>query len=652
MADPTFLQLEVTAVEDLHTGTGTGSGDIDAHVARDRHGRPVIRATHIKGLLRQAGEELIGKGAQLDGLLGTNGGKRGAVQMTSLRFAHAKRVASVLWASTAREPNTRVPKRETLRIVEHVPAGTKFRAILRLAPSGDRALLERLVYRVDRLGGDRSRGSGLVCSEINDAPRPEPLELTEAGDARRLNLVLRNFEPLCLPITGHPGNLIPSQSFIRGQALRGALAAWALARGRDPMLAGVSVGDALPLPHGITSASELIPVPLSLMAKKPDGGEANLPWWAQSGTSADRFDDLALGRTAGEEKPKRPGAHEYLCRLGDDAAWWCYAPEMSVHLRNQTADDPEKQDTELFSTEEIAEDTYFQAELRFRDGVQVRSFLEVYKPVLTGVDWIAVGRGGQPVAVAVPVAFLPEPPAFVSLGETWTLTLTSDLIARGRDLGFCDDLSIAMLAEWAGMTPKRAKITRVFAETERLHGFNAATGLPRVPALAIRRGSCWRVEGDVGSELGSKLLEVAVLGLGERSDEGCGRFAVGLQPIARVKRHPGGQHAPKENREETLRALAEKLAKPIAGSASMPSRSQLHDLRARAQAAADAEQLSRQLAFFQNRQQLKGGAAWQAFPFGELAAELEGLNEPDEKRDLVVFVVDALASKANQERRP
>jgi hypothetical protein len=214
---PLFIQLAVETLEDLHTGAGTGSGDIDALVQRDRHGRPVIRDSHFKGLLREAGAELVSRGQvgaeELNRLLGAQGSTRSVLHMTSLRVPKGSEARTLIWGSTKRVDGGRAPEEDTLRYVEHVAAGACFEAQLRLADSSQLCLLERLLNRVDRIGGDRNRGSGLVKLhwQIGSALEAQPLAI--ASDIR-LRLVLRNLEPLCLPATGHPGNLIRSHSFI------------------------------------------------------------------------------------------------------------------------------------------------------------------------------------------------------------------------------------------------------------------------------------------------------------------------------------------------------------------------------------------------------------------------------------------------------
>ncbi len=180
---PTFLQLTVTVVEDLHTGAGTGSGDIDACVQRDRHGQPVIRSSHFKGLLREASDELFDllSGAErtkLDearvALLGAQGSNRGKLRLTSLY--NTKGGKTMVWGATGRALGKRQPEGETLRFVEHVQAGTSFTGRLRVPDSALRDLLERLLKRIDRIGGNRNRGAGLAklewntCSPRNEVP--------------------------------------------------------------------------------------------------------------------------------------------------------------------------------------------------------------------------------------------------------------------------------------------------------------------------------------------------------------------------------------------------------------------------------------------------------------------------------------------------
>lgn len=648
---PLFIQLTVETVEDLHAGTGTGSGDIDALVQRDRHGRPVIRASHFKGLLREAGADLktLGKVEEeaLNRLLGAQGKTRGNLRLTSLRVVEGGR--TLIWGSTKRVDGGRAPEEDTLRFVEHVAAGTRFAAQLRLADATSLPLLERLLSRVDRIGGDRNRGIGLVKLHWLPSSTLETRPLAAAASGTRLRLVLRNLEPLCLPATGHPGNLIRSHSFIRGQTLRGALIAWAIHNGRPESLAlfdRIAVGDALPLPEGPAVADTVLPIPLSILTEKPKAGNADLPWWVAGSPPAPEFDSLGEERRP-DEKPKRPGAREYLCRSGNSGPWLRYTPAMRVRLRNATPKRDSGEEANLFSLEEIAEETCFQAELRFADQGAAQDFLGNFAPLL-GSDWLAIGRGGQPVVVES-ITGLRESPS-KTFTDDWTLTLVSDLILRGEHLGFLDHLDIDRLCRLAGIESQGGwGVEKPVVEAEAVHGFNAVSGLHRAPVLAIRRGSCWRITGAGSAELAKALAEKSALG--ERVREGFGRFLIDAQPITQIDRPQRSVDQPPVNRNEALLALARKLAGKINDKG--PSLSQLQWLRAQALAAAKDSEIDTLLKEIETAPQRRpqGGKAWNAFPAAPLRKELARLPSLSEKSHLISCLVQWRVSQEKEQRK-
>jgi len=660
---PLFIRLLIRAVEDLHVGAGTGGGDIDALLLRDRRGRPVIRASHLRGLLREAGEESIRLGratrTELEALLGRAGGQRGALSLTSPRVDAD--VQTLIWGSSARIEGGRVPEPDTLRYIEYVAAGTVFEANLRLADPALKPLLERLLRRVDRIGGHRNRGGGLVELGWKAVAGGGPAARVASGGTR-LRLVLRNREPLCLPATGHPGNLIRSHSFIRGQTLRGALIAWAVRAGHPDPLAlfeRLSVGDALPLPDDVKFADEVRPIPLSILTKKPGGGSPDRPWWAGRAAEPKAFDRLYVPEQDEEEKPKRPGGHEYLCRDGDAGPWLRYAPEMTVRLRNATPKPGSLEPAELFSLEEIAEDTLFQAELRGDDESACREFLDAFAPLLAG-DWLMIGRGGAPVVVES-VAPVPVTAKMTGAeaGDTWVLTLSSDLIARGEQLGFLDNLDPLALCRLAGI-PALADCAIVddrFVETERVYGFNAASGLQRSPVLALRRGSRWKLQGSGAPALAAALATRDALG--ERTREGFGRFLVEAGAIEVVP-HQGVSSETPTKRGEVLRRRAKALADDI-NAGQGPSLSQLQWLRERALAARDIEDLRKLMEEVKTApaRRPQGGKRWQNFPIQRLNEALRTIEteNPDnaarqlkEQQQFISLVVQWCVPKLKENR--
>lgn len=700
-------RLVVTLEEDLHTGTGTGSAVVDALQARDRAGRPVVWWSHLKGLLLAAAEDLIENERakpdqlreQVRMLFGGPGDPRaGCLRGHSLYLdqpAAQDRPRTLVWSSTALRPGTRLPLEDTLRSSQVVAATNRFVTELRLPPDSKLdGLLKRCVKRMDALGLGRNRGQGRIttCLESLQPPgriaveRISPPPGSEAAPGpMRLRLLLRNLDPLSLPTTGYPGNIIPTESFIRGQALFGALANWAR---DDPaaerlLFAGAvpSVGDAIPLPAhcqppGPTQPEawagwDILPIPLSIKTPKPQGEAGDWPWWFVQGGGRNDLgargekDELAEvlrenphaqssgGTDAPPEKLKRPKDHEYLFRADTGSAWIRYAPTVGVHLRNQTRD-ADRPDGALFAMDELAERTLFLATLYFADGQTARDFAQRFAPVLAQRDWLAVGRGGRPVEViACQWETAPQATAGTAAQPDTrpvTLTLTSDLIARdlgrpGRPptLGYFDRLDPQVLADLTGLEALRSMAAGQWfevSEAVEVRGYNAVVALPRAAALAIRRGSGILVR----EPAAAAALRLALAGesaLGERQDEGFGRFRLdlplGLGPEKEAEADtaatppPATSPAPPRPKEDLLAkvcALAERL-----GARKLPSRSQWEAVRQSINAGATKEQVLGQL---KEHAKTIGGENWRGV-IAPVAEALEGLTAGE-----VRFFVDAL----------
>lgn len=152
-----WIRYKLTAelLSDTHPGSGTGGSGIDALIARDRHDRPVIWASHIEGVLRDAARRLKGD-AEAAKFFGRAGGQRQQAIFTSLYVQ--ERPESRIWRSTARQAfDNRAPKDDALRAIEYVPKGTCFVGEVEL-PDEQHATLERLIREVDALGSGRATG--------------------------------------------------------------------------------------------------------------------------------------------------------------------------------------------------------------------------------------------------------------------------------------------------------------------------------------------------------------------------------------------------------------------------------------------------------------------------------------------------------------
>lgn len=551
--------IHAVLLEDAHLGSGSGGLGVNALIARDRRDRPVIWASHLEGLLRSAAVSLHGRGAASE-LFGAPGGSRQPLVFTSLYWvrkdeAQREPAPSRIWRSTARASyDNRAPAGETLRVVEMVPKGTRFQGHVEL-PNKHLTTLERLLQEIAAVGHGRASGAGRIelCIEPLLPARPGRI-VGNAGP--RLLLLLRNRDPLCVAATATPGNLIPSEPFIPGRTLLGALANWLITDEQREAAAlllseKISVSDALPLPHeasipqAVLSSLEVLPAPLTLQSEKPASGAGGLPWWAKGDDLVTRRDSAAEKRKAGlekEEEPraklKRPEADLFICRRGD-GPWQAYRPEVRARLRNGRPDPgppepgqpeataPSQLDPLLFAIEQIAEETCFLAELR-GDPDALRELGEALRPVLTGKRWLRVGRAGAPVEVIAQEwvkGARDEQRHEAAAGDgSAYLTLTSDLLSRDDNLCWRTSIDREALQQDPSWPSKEIQVEPCLQEETAVHGFNGTARLWRLPAAGVRRGSVFRVAGpDV-----AKLIEAAAAGrwLGERTHEGFGRFRV------------------------------------------------------------------------------------------------------------------------------
>ncbi|PDW00277.1 RAMP superfamily CRISPR-associated protein [Candidatus Viridilinea mediisalina] len=188
-----WIRCNITAelLADAHFGTGSGGGGIDALLARDRHGRPVIWASHVEGVLRDAARRLHDEQTVSD-FFGRSGGLQQRALFTSLYTSDASECR--IWRSSARQSyDNRAPNDDTLRAIEFVPKGTKFVGTVEL-PRRDMPLLQRLIQEVDALGSGRATGAGRLKLALAEAS----LTARQIGTpTKRLKLLLTNCDPLC-----------------------------------------------------------------------------------------------------------------------------------------------------------------------------------------------------------------------------------------------------------------------------------------------------------------------------------------------------------------------------------------------------------------------------------------------------------------------
>lgn len=630
-------RLHIEVLEDLHIGTGTGWGDIDALQARDRRNFPVVPASHIKGLWREAAEEWHHLDPEalhqddIDRLFGRAGSGQGRLQLSS---AYLREDApTLIWGGTRIDNETGTAQEKNLHFIEYVPAGACFTMQIALnhEEEGDAGRLRAIIRRCTALGGKRRRGHGRVRWQMSDEPLGQLQNLlppTTTTLPVRLRLLLRNLDPVCLARTGYPGNNIASETYLRGRSLRGAITAACLALGRtdwaqtllDPRLAW---GDALPLPVTTLEAAamdrcEVLPIPLSLGTPKKKAGESELPWWAvadNGGVLGARGEIDQLQQEAHQGKPqeklKRPDDGELLYRACANEAWQRYQPNVLERLHAAVPSKSNQFQQGLFSTEEIAENTLFLADLILFDAGQAATLNQILQTL--GTRWLRVGRGGKPLQIEA-ARWVPVPVRSSPAADGFTLLLESDLIVRDAFGNDQDRLDVSQLALLAGLPDAKIRSEKNLSEGISLYGFNGMTGLPRQARRAIKAGSAIRIGGEDASKVRAALAAHFVLG--DLPEEGFGRFRLDALPTPQILEEAPVQipqtpiHLQEALCQEAKKWASKNFKKHCLAA---PSLSQWGEFRNQVQSARSPADIDNLFEEIKSAAQKHGGKAWKPF---------------------------------------
>jgi len=250
-----MLKVTLELLSDMHIGNGLSDGVVDSDFDRDESGRPCVKGSTLKGLLREScldlleclGGKVAGGGALLEAVFGRSEDAPGAggVVFPFLRpsAAAAQRVVT---GHTEIDARTGTAAKGRLYLVAHAPAGLRFEG--ELADGGippeqldrARALLSLGLLNLEGVGGKRRAGKGRVkarpadwmpleppalLQRVNEAitvlkappaaaaaqqargpALPEIRSLSESNAVCALDLTFTAEAPLCLPDGPPSGN--------------------------------------------------------------------------------------------------------------------------------------------------------------------------------------------------------------------------------------------------------------------------------------------------------------------------------------------------------------------------------------------------------------------------------------------------------------
>ena len=570
----------------LHVGSGMAeAGRADRLIARGPDGKPYIPADAVKGALRMAAEQVVGwlTGAQPEYIEGEPNEPRQlplALCFGGSGTIHYKRgslendVEPRCLSSTALDPSTGSALDNTLRIIEVVPPGACFRtgAIVWAAESELdtlKSLLLAALGACERVGGKAGIGWGRVrpenvrCIVIReeeigpsiDAPalellavalgksvgtltvgpprtRPGGGAVSTAGAKpiwRRLDLILD--EPACLADKPLVGNEVRSRSHIPGTAIRGALRARWEREGWTEADILRWLGTATRFSPGFPAASDgssLVPVPRSYLREK-DSSPLATTW-------IDVLVDVDEARLAERRKGQ-----------------W-----RSVGGGFMTATAPHRQESpvERLATMHVALD-YRRGSKR---GGALYSRQSISGPGGCAVRFVAWAQVPQDAPLDGEVFVGQRTSA--GRGHLTVKSLVEDPPWSGGDESEAREIYLALLSPAIVRCPEGGHLRRTIRPEDWLHqAFAAANEKGKIPgaktffddgcqassttvtipgwirtwghgraaAIAVEAGSVFRlrcVKGSDAKKLRGWLKMLEVRGLGERTHEGFGWFAV------------------------------------------------------------------------------------------------------------------------------
>jgi CRISPR/Cas system CSM-associated protein Csm3 (group 7 of RAMP superfamily) len=173
------LKYEIELLSDAEPGSGFGTECINSLIPRDSNGKPVIPASHIKGLMLEnlltISEDLhnstIAMKALVKKVFGTEGGiNSGKSGLISLSDAKVKNYDKILLVTRTKINEFGIADDTSLRTTEAISNGTLFIGSIRIDGEPNECidlLLKLALLSINAIGSSRNRGCGECRVTIN-----------------------------------------------------------------------------------------------------------------------------------------------------------------------------------------------------------------------------------------------------------------------------------------------------------------------------------------------------------------------------------------------------------------------------------------------------------------------------------------------------
>ena len=177
------IKYSIRLVSDAMLSSGMGTELIDSLVTRGLDGQPILKGSHIKGIMRQTISDAVSLlgypnltivrnvyGSFVEDPVSTSG----IISVSDCSVIDKREKVKTITVTKTKVGKSGVADNGSLRSTEMIPGGTVFggQCRIRAAVNSPEDLAVRFsLLALDAVGGSRSRGSGQCIVEIEDENR-------------------------------------------------------------------------------------------------------------------------------------------------------------------------------------------------------------------------------------------------------------------------------------------------------------------------------------------------------------------------------------------------------------------------------------------------------------------------------------------------
>ena len=558
------IDFTIKTLEDFHIGTGLDcAGLYDDGQVKDKNGNPYIRPETLKGLLKESCRQVRSVITDYQSAYSElfDYKNLGSLDVFVQYVENSALTPFIIHTFTKIDPEKGTGQDGSLRDIEFGSKGCNFKCSLEMQLKHDdeaksvQELLELGIKNLKLIGSSRRRGFGAVKCEIAEKhTETDKNETSQLEDSQNYRILLELQDATCIAGAGQTGNIIHTMNYLSGTTALGMFRNILLKLNSAAKIfddGRVSVTNFYPTIQDKLDDSVVIPVPLSLrMMKATDkystyyegnrnikDEEMEIPHWMlelkpKSGSKKDFLNLISRDTLIQDDNivsSDKSLKDEYILFKDSDMDTEnaeVFKPGIEIILRNRITEDLQATgDDGVFTQEMLVRGTRFVGKISFNNLSAAEEFKTLYKDWLTGDVNFHTGRGAKSIRVVdiQPIKDTTITPV-TATGSDLTITLLSDMILLDDKLNPRSQLNATDLGLENELSLQNSIIST------RIHqSFSGTAGLRRFSDQVITKGSCIHFSVNEGKTIDAdKLIQLGMTGIGSKTDEGFGRFAVNL----------------------------------------------------------------------------------------------------------------------------